>query len=81
MLRTALPLRGLSEARHQFYIYYKMLNYRQNFSVNQELYMGILLGIVHQTNFQIQNSVLPLICVPELVKEKLHPVRKLNILG
>ena len=24
-----------------------------NFSVNQKIYMGIVLGIVHQTNFQI----------------------------
>ena len=46
-------MRELSEARHQSYIYYKILNYRQNFSVNQKLYMGILLEIVHQTNFQI----------------------------
>ena len=73
MLRTALPLRGLSEARHQFSIYYKTLNYQQNFSVNHKLYMGIVLGIVHQTIFQMLYSALPIICVPELVKEKLDP--------
>ena len=71
MLRAALPLRGISEARRQFHIYYKILNYRQNFSVKYKLYMGIVLGLVHQTIVQIKYSVLAIICLPELVKEKL----------
>ena len=39
--------------------------------------MGIVLGIGRQSIFQIQYSALPIICVPELVKEKLDPDKNL----
>ena len=35
--------------------------------------MGIVLGIVHQTFFQIYYSALPIICVPELVTKQKNP--------
>ena len=66
--------------RNQFLISYKLF-YQETFTVNYKLDMGIVLGLVHQTIFQIQYSALPIICVPELVTKQTNPEKKINILG